>query len=203
MSSAADLPHRPAPAPLHFPSSATIPESKRHLTLRTFLYQVLKLEIAARHSVGSEQFVYWNARDPKRCLAPDVFVKLRLPDGDFDVWKTWHNGAPELCIEIVSPSDEGAREWRDKLERYDEMGVSELVRFDPDAEIGHRITVWDRIDGRLVEREVTGDVTPCVTLGFHFYVGTVEAYPVGLRVARDAAQADVLPSPEEIARRPR
>jgi Uma2 family endonuclease len=200
MTSAADLRHREAPAPLHFPSSATMLESKRHLTLRTFLYQVLKLEVAARSSVGSEQFVYWNARDPKRCVAPDVFVKLRVPDGDFDVWKTWNHGAPELCVEIVSPSDEGPKEWRDKLERYDELGVSELVRFDADAEVGRRLMVWDRIEGRLVEREVVGDATPCVTLGLHFYVGQVESYPAGLRIARDAAHADILASPEEIVR---
>ena len=43
--------------PLHFPSEATVPETQRHLELRTALYQLLWFQLADRATVGSDQFV--------------------------------------------------------------------------------------------------------------------------------------------------
>jgi len=67
-----------------------VPENKRHLLLRTALLLLLQRELAGCvAAIGCEQFVYWNARDPRRCLAPDVFVKLGVEDSIFDSWKCW------------------------------------------------------------------------------------------------------------------
>jgi hypothetical protein len=197
VSTARSLPHRTAPRPLHFPSSAEMPETKRHLDLRTFLYAVLCAELRAVHSVGSEQFVYFNARDPKRCLAPDAFVKLGVPDESFDSWKTWERGTPELCVEIASTSDAGQPAWSEKLERYHEMGAREVVRFDADAGAGQRLRIWDRIDDDLVERAIEADRSACTTLGLYFVVAAVDEEPLALRLSRDAAGKDLLPSPAE------
>ena len=41
---------------------------------------------ADRAGIGSDQFVYWNAADPARGLAPDAFVRFGAPDEDFDTW---------------------------------------------------------------------------------------------------------------------
>jgi len=62
--------------PLRFPEEETVTEGEQHLELRLLLRDSLKVELEGRATVGSDQFVYWNARDPGRCLAPDVFVKL-------------------------------------------------------------------------------------------------------------------------------
>ena len=53
-------------------------------------------------------------------------------------------------MEIVSDSDRAGSD--EKLERDRGLGVSELVRFDPEAAAGKRIRVWDRVDEDLVER---------------------------------------------------
>ena len=63
------------PVPIVFPSEEKVPESKRHLKLRTLLYQVLDLAFADRAAIGCDQFVYWDPTDPKACLAPDAFVR--------------------------------------------------------------------------------------------------------------------------------
>ena len=160
-----------------------MPEGKTHLTLRTFLYQLLRFALGPSHSVGSEQFVYWNAADPRRSLAPDAFVKLGVPDAQFGTWKTWEHGAPDLAVEIVSPSETEGADWEEKLRRYLECGVSELVRFDPAAAEGSRLRVWDRVDGDLVERAVEGDRTPCLTLEREWVIGRVDVEPTGLRLA--------------------
>ncbi len=173
-SGARGLRHLRAPVPLHFPESAEMPESKVHLLVRTFLFQLLRHALGPGHSVGSEQFVYWMPTNPRRCLAPDVFVKLGVDDTLFGTWKCWRHGAPDLAIEVVSPSDSESMPWDEKLARYAELGVAELLRFDPEAREGERMRAWDRIDEDLVEREVDGDRTPCVTLGWTWVVHPVE-----------------------------
>ena len=182
----ADVRYVRAPEPLHFPEEALRPEGKTHLTLRTFLYQLLHFALGREHSVGSEQFVYWNASNPHRCLAPDVFVKLGVPDVQFGTWKTWERGgAPELAVEIVSPTEGDGVPWREKIERYFECGVRELVRFDPEAEEGKRLRVWDRVSEDFVERVIADDRTPCLTLGLNWTISPVENEPVGLRLLDD------------------
>ncbi|NVL73167.1 Uma2 family endonuclease, partial [Escherichia coli] len=121
----------------------------------------------------SDQFVYWNGRDPQRCMAPDAFVYWGTPDEPFPVWKTWERGTPQLAVEIASSSDRGAAVWESKLELYQELGVRELVRFDAEAAPGARLRVWDRTEDDLVERDVTGDATPCVTLSGRESAGEV------------------------------
>ncbi|WP_234023719.1 Uma2 family endonuclease [Sorangium cellulosum] len=190
--------HHRAPSPLHFPEQATVPETKRHLELRTLLYLVLKT-FADRHTIGSDQFVYWLASNPRRCLAPDAFVRLGTPDTTFRSWKTWERGAPELAVEIVSDHDDDTADWDEKLDRYHELGVLELVRFDPAAPEGQRLRVWDRIQGDLVEREVEADHTACDVLGLHWVVAASNGMPVALRLARDPAGRDLVLTAEEAA----
>jgi Uma2 family endonuclease len=179
---------RPARA-IHFPSEAEVPETKLHLQLRTALFMILTHELAARARIGSDQFVYWNAKDPRRCLAPDVFVKLGGPDERFDSWKTWVRGTPEVAVEILSENEA----WEEKLDRYHELGVRELVSYD--AEVA-RIRVWDRVDDDLVERVVEG-VTPCLTLEAFWVVALGEDGQRSLRLARDVAGLDLWPTPVE------
>jgi hypothetical protein len=193
----ATLRHLRAPRPLIFPTEAEMPETKRHLTLRTALYDVLMTALGARASVGSEQFIYWNARDPGRCLAPDGFVKLGVPDTDFPSWKTWERGTPELAIEILSDSDDRRGAWEEKLERYHELGVRELVAFDGDAAAGARLRIWDRVADDLVEREIDGDAAASTTLGAFFVVGRTGNADVALRIADDREGASTWPTSAE------
>src|SRR5579859_5934111 len=128
--------HRHPARPLRFvedePDSEKLGETSRHLVLRTALWQLIEREIdrTKRDTVGSEQFVYFNAHDPRRCCAPDVYVKLGVHIPDISTWKVWERGAPELAVEILSASDRERWSWEEKLERYHELGVRELVRFD-------------------------------------------------------------------------
>src|SRR5690606_25709534 len=110
-----------------------------------------------------DQFVYYDASNPKACLAPDVYVKLGGPKGDIESWKTWERGTPDLAIEIGSRSDQPEEPWEEKLGRYHQLGVRELVRFDPRAIT--RLRVWDYVDGDLAERRFAPDSpVPCRVL---------------------------------------
>jgi Uma2 family endonuclease len=185
------------PKPLHFPSEETVPESKRHLKLRTLLFQLLTYHYADRARIGSDQFVYWNARDPGRSLAPDLFVRLGLKDEIFASWNTWERGTPELAIEIVSEFDKRDSTWDDKIGRYRELVVQDLVRFDPDSPEGTRLRIWDRLENDLVERAIVADRSPLVMLGLHWVVIVDSELIAVPRFAKDAAGKDLLPTREE------
>lgn len=189
--------YRRAPERVFFPSSEEMPETNRHLELRTTLYLLLKREFARSATIGSDQFVYWDPRTSKKRLAPDVFVRLGTPQRTFRSWKIWERGAPELGVEIVSESDEAEPDWNEKLERYRAAGFREVVRFDPDAQ-EQPLRVWDAVDGDLVERAPEDpDLRACEALGLWWVV--VDAPEIGpmLRLARDRAGRDLLPTPDE------
>jgi Uma2 family endonuclease len=177
-----------APEPIVFPEEEEVPEGLAHMLVRTFLFQLLRFALGPEHSVGSDQFVYWNASDPKRKLSPDVFVRLQVPRKTFGSWQTWENGGPpDLAVEIVSPHEGSPNTltWAEKFARYHELGVKELVRFDPDAPEGKQLRAWDRVRGDLVERVIGDDRTPCLTLGLNWIVCPIDESLVGLRLVDD------------------
>ncbi len=175
--------HLRAPTPIHFPEAEDVPEGYAHLVVRTFLFQLLQFALGPEHTVGSDQFIYWNATDPRRCLSPDVFVRLEAKQRVFGSWKTWEEGgAPDLAVEVISPNEGDGIEWDEKVARYHELGVRELVRFDPEGTPGRQIRVWDRVEGDLVER-VQEERPICATLGLRWIVAPVADAPSGLRLA--------------------
>ena len=186
------LEHLRAPSPIVFPEEEEVPEGYLHLIVRTFLFQLLGHALGPEHSVGSDQFVYWNAADAKRKLSPDVFVRLGVRQTAFGSWKTWERGgSPDLAVEIISPNEGDGVPWDDKLARYHELGVKELMRFDPEEREGRRLRAWDRVREDLVERMVEGDLTPCLTLGVSWVVRSIPSRAgevVGLRLLDDAGK---------------
>jgi Uma2 family endonuclease len=174
-----------------------VPETNRHLEIRTALYLILKRELAATATLGSEQFVYWDPTTSKKRLAPDAFVRLGAPHRPFRTWKIWESGAPDLGVEVVSDSDEGEPDWNEKLARYRAAGVGEVVRFDAEDR-EHPIRIWDAVDGDLVERASNDpDLRACEALGLWWTVVEHPAIGPMLRLARDREGRDLLPTPDE------
>ena len=187
--------------PLHFPVSEPAGEhlgqSRRHWDLCMLLAFLVRRIVTPAHSYGADQFVYWNARDSRRCLAPDVFVKLGVPDEQFDSWKTWERGAPELGVEIISASDQRDDDWDEKLARYRAAGIPEIVRFDAEDRT-RPIRIWDHVSGDVVERAPDDpDLLFCHALGLWWVVLDDPAYGPMLRLARDREGRDPLPTPDE------
>jgi Uma2 family endonuclease len=185
------------PEPVRFPEAEEVPETNRHLEIRTALYLILKRELAATATLGSDQFVYWDPTTAKKRLAPDAFVRLGAPHRPFRTWKIWESGAPDLGVEVVSESDEGEPDWNEKLARYRAAGIGEVVRFD--AEDRERpIRIWDAVDGDLVERAPNDpDLRACEALGLWWTVVGHAAIGPMLRLARDREGRVLLPTPDE------
>ena len=188
--------HRP-PEPVLFPEAEEVPETNRHLEIRTALYVILKRELAAVATIGSDQFVYFDPTTSKKRLAPDTFVRLGTPHRTFRTWKIWERGAPDLGVEIVSDSDEGEPDWNEKLERYRAAGIREVVRFHPDDR-EQPIRIWDALDGDLVERASSDpDLRACETLGLWWVIVKDPLIGPMLRLARDREGRELLPTPDE------
>ncbi len=143
----------------HFPVSAKVPESTRHLRLRTLVYQFLEYAFADVAMVGSEQFMYWDPTNPRACLSPDAFVRFGSKNEDFQSWKVWERGAPHVAVEIISDSDASELKWEEKLERYRRLGISELVWFDQDSP-ERPLRIWDFVGDDLLERRLLETLGP-------------------------------------------
>lgn len=193
-----------APQPVHFPSEERpeehVSETKRHLEARTTLYLVLKEVLAGTAAIGSRQFVYVDASDPRRRLSPDAFVKRGAREEGFDTWKVWERGAPELAVEIVSGADPEDMEWSTRLACYHTSGIAEVVRFDPEDD-KQPVRVWDRVEDDLVERhESSPALRECVALGLWWSVAP-SPYGPQLRLARDPDGKERMLTPDERAQR--
>lgn len=199
--------------PLHFPSSDPeweMSESHRHGRLCELLYDLLRRALPDEEAcLGTDQFVYFDASNARKKCAPDAFVKLGAKAEPTSVWLTWKRGAPELCVEILSPSDTKEKlTLTEKLRRFHAIGVSEVVAFDVDAPAGSRLRAWDLVDGDLVERVVEDERTPCLTLGAYFVVAphdfpelsAQDRLPAALRLAADPQGTQLFPSTREVAR---
>jgi Uma2 family endonuclease len=182
--------------PVHFPDSAEVPEHRLHLRLRTLLFQFLEYAFADVAAVGSDQFVYWDPTDPRVCLAPDAFVRLGAKSEDFPSWKVWERGVPQLAVEIISESDAGEASWQEKLEKYRQLGVSELVRFEPDAP-EHALRIWDLVGGDLLERRLLGPCARSQQLGGYWLLVEQANGDLTLRLSRDEHGFELFPTPAE------
>lgn len=181
--------------PSEEPWEEHVAQTRRHSKACTTLELVIE-EACKEVTVGGDQFVYFDANDPGKCLGPDIFVKLGLRVKDFDSWFTWERGAPDLAVEVVSEFDRMKLTWAQKFERYEACGVQELVQFDPRRDMTTR--VWDRIDGKLVERAPDSkDTFECRTLGLYWTIEMDRDYGYQLRLCRDHAGKVLLPTPQE------
>lgn len=183
--------------PRRFPVEAKVPESVRHYEVRRALYQLLSFFLRGRAVVGSDQFIYYDASNPKACLAPDVYLKLGSQHWDITSWKTWELGTPDLAIEIASRSDAPEEPWEKKLARYHRVGVRELVRFDYRA--SEPLRVWDYVEGDLAERRLKpNSAVPSRVLGLWWVVFSQGAWGPTLRLAHDALGQHLVKSELEV-----
>jgi len=132
------------PAGLDDPTFYPIEEKVGEDSLQRFIAELLRGSIdyflrgrGEPTFVGADQFVYWVKHRPQKVVAPDVYVlpgverEARIP-----CLKTWESGiVPSFVLEIVSPNSVD-KDYREAPTRYEELGVEELVIFDPDYRRG-------------------------------------------------------------------
>ncbi|HEX2037202.1 MAG TPA: Uma2 family endonuclease [Chloroflexota bacterium] len=99
--------------------------------------------LSARHSlrehfrdrpevyVGADLFVYYREGDPRRVVAPDVFVVRGVSPGKRRIYLTWEEGRPpDWVLEVTSRSSR-REDLVTKRNLYARLGVQEYFLFDP------------------------------------------------------------------------
>ena len=153
---------RPAADPTIYPEEERVGEDMLQRWIMELLRPLLQWWLTSRGItafVGADQFIYWRQHDPHARLAPDVYV---LPGVDprtrVRTWKLWLDRVvPSFALEVASQDWE--KDYYEIPARYDELGVKELVVFDPgfdDHTDGVRWQVFRRVGRRgLVRVEAT------------------------------------------------
>jgi Uma2 family endonuclease len=180
---------------VHFPVRVKMPEGTWHFELRSLVYDFLTLAFGDRAAIGSDQFVYWDPTNPRVCLAPDAFVCLGAKDEHFGSWKVWERGVPQVAVEIASNS-EGEWSWAEKFARYQKLGVSELVWFDPELP-KQPLRIWDFVGDQLLERRLVKALAWSQHLGGYWLPVEDANGGLTLRLSRDEHGLELLPTQAE------
>jgi Uma2 family endonuclease len=144
--------------------------------------------------VSGNILLYYLEGNPKKRIAPDVFVARGVRKGDRRVYKLWEEGrAPEVVFEISS-----RQTWREDLNTkwrlYEDLGVKEYFIFDPEYDyLVEPLIAWRLESGRYEAVAVVDGAVKSETLGLEL-VNTGET----LRL-RNFATGEFLRTPLEIA----
>ena len=96
--------------------------------------------------VGGNLLLYYVEGRPEKSVAPDVLLAQGIDKRDRDIYLLWEETPPALIFEITSRSTRG-EDTGPKKDVYEEIGVAELVLFDPRGEY-----LQPRLQGYRLER---------------------------------------------------
>jgi Uma2 family endonuclease len=194
-----ERPYLRPPKPLVFPTGKPVPEGADHKLKLYDLWLSVRRAYPEGCLTSSDQFLYFDPTDPKKCLAPDFAIRLGAPPELLKSWKIWEKGAPHVAVEIVSDWDRSTTRLKETLERYRQAGVLELVRLDPENRKAP-IRLWDAFSGDLVERGLAHpEALRCDALGLYWCVQQDPKLGLTLRLSLTSDGSSILPTPEEAA----
>lgn len=103
------------------------PVSGKHDKLSRYLSRLIEGYLAKR-PIGELRVAPFVMKLEKSRREPDLQVILN--EGKAKIRETYTDGAADICVEIVSPSNEG-KDYGDKLSEYEAGGVREYWIIDP------------------------------------------------------------------------
>ena len=121
-----------------YPSSDGLPLAENDWQLKAIhdAYGALTVRYRNRPDiyVSCDLLIYYDEGDPRKSVAPDVFVVFGAAKHNRMIYKLWEEPkAPDFVLEVASENT-----WREDLGRkrtlYAQLGVREYWLFDPKAE---------------------------------------------------------------------
>ena len=163
--------------------------------------------------VSGDLLLYYVEGDPKKRVAPDVFVVRGVSKRQRRIYKLWEEGRPpDVVIELSS-----RQTWREDLQvkwrLYEQLGVQEYFIFDPEYDYLDEALVAYRLeDGQYLPLEVKDKRVRSEVLGLElvdtgetlrlFDPQTGQFLPTAMEEAeaRRQAEAEAARLREELAR---
>ena len=128
-------PAAPAGAAIYYPESDGQPVAETDVH-RTLMFELIgMLQAFFRDDphvyISGNLFVYYQEGNPRRVVAPDVFVVQGVPNRLRRIYKLWEEGVvPAVVFELTSRSTRG-EDLHSKYDLYERLGVREYFLFDP------------------------------------------------------------------------
>lgn len=178
--------------------------------LHTFILEVLRPLVARWLAsrgraclVGADQFIYWEPRNATRVVAPDIYVLPGVsPQARVRSWKVWETGVvPSFTLEVVS--GDRLKDYEEAPRKYAQLGVEELVLFDPEFDRGRDRQQWQvyrrpRAGGLVLAMATDGDRVRSKVLGC-FLRAVGDGTNTRIRVGTGVRGEDLFPTDAEIA----
>jgi Uma2 family endonuclease len=153
---------------------------------------------------SEDQYFAWVPSEPLVRVSPDLYLLDEPPPPPLpEVWQTWLPGhrPPRFAAEFVSRDRK--KDYEDAPLKYSQLGVQELVIFDPGTVPG--VELPSRIPLQIYRRNTAGAFLRVYAGPGPAYSVELDAYfvvqrragVVRLRLARDAAGQDLVPTAEE------
>jgi Uma2 family endonuclease len=183
-------------ATIEYPSSDGEPmaETDIHRKLMNKLIDTLEHFFRAEPDVyvSGNLLIYYVEGDPRKRVAPDVFVVRGVGKHDRRVYKLWEEGrAPDFVIELSSRQTWG-EDLQKKWRLYEQLGVKEYYIFDPEYDyLPSPLLAYKLKDGQYEQIEVENNRVTSEELGLDL-VDTGET----LRL-RDPRSGAFLPTADE------
>jgi Uma2 family endonuclease len=107
-------------------------ESDLHRDWMVRIIELLKAHFAGqRVYVSGNLLIYYVEGDPKKCVAPDVFVVKDCDPRRRKIYKLWEEGKPpNFVLETTSDSTQ-SEDLQHKMRLYARLGVAEYFLYDP------------------------------------------------------------------------
>ncbi len=209
---------REPPTAIEYPSSDGKPmaETDVHISLMSDLRYIL-LDFFRDEPdvyVAADLLLYYVEGEPRRRVAPDVFVARGVGKHSRRIYKLWEEGGPPETIFEISSRQTWREDLQEKWRLYEQLGVREYFIFDPEYDyldtplVGYRLDT----DGRYAALEVENNRLHSETLNLDlvdtgetlrlFDPRTVQFLPTPLEQAeaRRQAEAEVTQLRMELAR---
>ena len=157
---------------IDYPTSDGRPmaESDLHREVMVAAIDTLQLHYTGQPVyVSGNILLFYRPGDKLRHVSPDVLVVLGLEPRSRDNYLLWEEGrAPNVVIEVTSPSTR-KEDLKDKLKIYrDEIGVAEYFLFDPRSEYLNPVLQGHRLrPGRYMPIAPVAGRLPSQELGLH------------------------------------
>jgi Uma2 family endonuclease len=189
-------------AEIYYPESDGKPMAETDLHRNEMFDLIAMLE--ARYADAPDVYVsgnlllYYVEGDPRRAVAPDVFVVFGVPKGLRRVYKLWAEAVPPAVVFEVTSRKTRAEDLRTKRALYERLGVAEYYLYDPEAEyLRPPLQALHLVDGAFVPvaADAAGTVrSPRLGLELRLVNGWLQLFDAdtGQRLPRVAERRDAL-----------
>lgn len=183
---------------LVYPSSDGKPmaETDKHRKLMVDFIQMLEYHFRAANDVyvSGNLLMYYEEGNPRKSIAPDVFVVFGVGKKPRRTYLTWEEGStPDFVLEVASPSTY-QHDFGPKKQLYASvLAVKEYYIYDPYGDITPSFIGYRLIDGEYQEIAFVNDRLPSTVLDLE-----LAEYEGDLRLYNPATQRWLQP-PEERA----